>query len=119
MAFNEFGEDTLASTPGDGLDSESPRRNAFELSGPLVGDEADDHQSVLLLQEHQQPDEYDEEATMTPQMPPISRSTSSKITRTVAIIKTHALSHRFEVEARIQEAGFEVGDNPSLSSQTY
>ncbi|KAF9497598.1 hypothetical protein BDN71DRAFT_1387274 [Pleurotus eryngii] len=41
-------------------------------------------------------------------MPPISRSTSSKITRTVAIIKTHALSHRFEVEARIQEAGFEI-----------
>ncbi|KAF4590165.1 hypothetical protein EYR40_009436 [Pleurotus pulmonarius] len=108
MAFNEFGEDTLASTPGDGLDSESPRRNAFELSGPLVGDEVDDHQSALLLQEHQQPDEYDEEAIMTPQMLPISRSTSSKITRTVAIIKTHALSHRFEVEARIQEAGFEI-----------
>jgi hypothetical protein len=30
------------------------------------------------------------------------------VTRTVAIIKTHALSHRFEIERRIQEAHFEV-----------
>lgn len=31
-------------------------------------------------------------------------------TRTVAIIKTHALQHRFDIEKRIQEASFEVGD---------
>jgi hypothetical protein len=29
-------------------------------------------------------------------------------TRTVAIIKTHALKHRFDIEPRILEAGFEV-----------
>ena len=28
--------------------------------------------------------------------------------RTVAMIKTHALEHRFEIESRIVEAGFEV-----------
>lgn len=31
-----------------------------------------------------------------------------KITRTVAIIKHHALEHRFDIESRIQEASFEV-----------
>jgi len=30
------------------------------------------------------------------------------MTRTVAIIKTHALNHRFDIERRIQEASFEV-----------
>ena len=30
-------------------------------------------------------------------------------TRTVAIIKTHALPHRFDIEHRILEASFEVG----------
>ncbi|KAF5382434.1 hypothetical protein D9615_002854 [Tricholomella constricta] len=30
------------------------------------------------------------------------------ITRTVAIIKTHALAHRFHIEPRIQEASFEI-----------
>jgi hypothetical protein len=30
-------------------------------------------------------------------------------TRTVAIIKHHALQHRFDIETRIAEAGFEVG----------
>jgi len=33
---------------------------------------------------------------------------SSFPTRTVAIIKTHALVHRFDIERRIQEASFEV-----------
>ncbi|GBE85018.1 predicted protein [Sparassis crispa] len=33
---------------------------------------------------------------------------NSRITRTVAIIKTHALEHRFEIEHRISEAGFEI-----------
>lgn len=35
-------------------------------------------------------------------------STNAKRTRTVAIIKTHALDHRFDIEPRISEAGFEV-----------
>lgn len=30
------------------------------------------------------------------------------LTRTVAIIKNHALAHRFDIERRIQEASFEV-----------
>ncbi len=42
----------------------------------------------------------------------VSRSRTSTgataMTRTVAIIKTHALNHRFEIERRIQEASFEV-----------
>lgn len=29
-------------------------------------------------------------------------------TRTVAIIKHHALNHRFDIELRISDAGFEV-----------
>lgn len=33
---------------------------------------------------------------------------NTKRTRTVAIIKTHALDHRFDIEPRISEAGFEV-----------
>jgi len=33
---------------------------------------------------------------------------STKMTRTVAIIKPHALQHRFDIEQRISEAGFEV-----------
>ena len=41
---------------------------------------------------------------------PLRSSTSSltPITRTVAIIKTHALPHRFDIERRVQEASFEV-----------
>ncbi len=41
---------------------------------------------------------------------PLQPSTSSltPITRTVAIIKTHALADRFDIERRIQEASFEV-----------
>ncbi|KAG6820726.1 hypothetical protein H0H93_012779 [Arthromyces matolae] len=37
-----------------------------------------------------------------------SPSANYPITRTVAIIKTHALPHRFEIERRIQEASFEI-----------
>jgi hypothetical protein len=33
---------------------------------------------------------------------------TSAVTRTVAIIKTHALNRRFDIERRIQEASFEV-----------
>ncbi|EIN12745.1 hypothetical protein PUNSTDRAFT_97596 [Punctularia strigosozonata HHB-11173 SS5] len=35
-------------------------------------------------------------------------SHSVPLTRTVAMIKTHALHHRFDIETRISEAGFEV-----------
>ncbi|KAJ6477436.1 hypothetical protein C8R47DRAFT_1075390 [Mycena vitilis] len=45
--------------------------------------------------------------------PPLSPDLSSQpsansVTRTVAIIKNHALGHRFDIERRIQEASFEV-----------
>ncbi|KAJ8080530.1 hypothetical protein AAF712_003070 [Marasmius tenuissimus] len=40
----------------------------------------------------------------TPQPP----ATPQKLTRTVAIIKHHALTHRFDIEPRIQEASFEI-----------
>ncbi|KAI0822233.1 hypothetical protein BC628DRAFT_1327704 [Trametes gibbosa] len=38
----------------------------------------------------------------------IVSSPSSPPTRTVAIIKNHALSHRFDIELRISDAGFEI-----------
>ncbi|KAJ3572169.1 hypothetical protein NP233_g3259 [Leucocoprinus birnbaumii] len=37
-----------------------------------------------------------------------SMSRSAPVTRTVAIIKNHALQHRFDIEPRIQEASFEI-----------
>lgn len=37
-----------------------------------------------------------------------SPSLTTPVTRTLAIIKTHALAHRFDIEKRIQEASFEV-----------
>ncbi|KAJ6584996.1 hypothetical protein B0H19DRAFT_924646 [Mycena capillaripes] len=36
------------------------------------------------------------------------RPSPNSITRTVAIIKNHALGHRFDIERRIQEASFEI-----------
>ena len=56
------------------------------------------------------PDEYpgSEDNTVTIQPMASSVSSISPITRTVAIIKTHALQHRFDIEKRIQEASFEV-----------
>lgn len=38
---------------------------------------------------------------------PLSPLTAA-VSRTVAIIKNHALHHRFDIERRIQEASFEV-----------
>ena len=35
-------------------------------------------------------------------------SSGGPVTRTVAIIKNHALDHRFDIEQRIHEAKFEV-----------
>ena len=49
---------------------------------------------------------------------PLQNSTSSlttPVTRTLAIIKTHALAHRFDIERRIQEASFEVRQKTSIS----
>jgi hypothetical protein len=48
---------------------------------------------------------------------PLQNSTSSltPVTRTLAIIKTHALVHRFDIERRIQEASFEVRQKTSIS----
>ena len=37
-----------------------------------------------------------------------SNGSRSRLTRTVAIIKNHALEHRMSIEERIQKAGFEV-----------
>lgn len=45
----------------------------------------------------------------------VTASPPGKRTRTVAMIKFHALDHRFEIERRILEAGFEVrGHSTSL-----
>jgi hypothetical protein len=53
-------------------------------------------------------------ATPSPELVKSPISSLSPITRTVAIIKTHALHHRFDIERRIQEASFEVGATFSL-----
>ena len=47
---------------------------------------------------------------------PLQNSTPSltPITRTLAIIKTHALAHRFDIERRIQEASFEVRQKTTI-----
>lgn len=49
---------------------------------------------------------------------PLQNSISSltPVTRTLAIIKTHALAHRFDIERRIQEASFEVRQNTQQPS---
>ncbi|KAJ3841643.1 hypothetical protein F5878DRAFT_609690 [Lentinula raphanica] len=39
---------------------------------------------------------------------PAPATPQPKITRTVAIIKNHALGHRFDIESKIQEASFEI-----------
>ncbi|KAJ7675820.1 hypothetical protein DFH06DRAFT_1435342 [Mycena polygramma] len=43
-----------------------------------------------------------------PLSPDSSQPSTNSVTRTVAIIKNHALGHRFDIERRIQEASFEV-----------
>ncbi|KAF9267385.1 hypothetical protein L218DRAFT_894620 [Marasmius fiardii PR-910] len=47
---------------------------------------------------------YSNDSPATPQLP----EAPQKLTRTVAIIKHHALPHRFDIEPRIQEASFEI-----------
>lgn len=58
------------------------------------------------------PEEHDllppTRATPSPEPVQSPISSLSPITRTVAIIKTHALHHRFDIERRIQEASFEI-----------
>ena len=44
---------------------------------------------------------------------------NSNATRTVAIIKPHALDHRFEIEHRITEAKFEVRQPRPRGSNWY
>ncbi|KAI0729606.1 hypothetical protein C8Q72DRAFT_777779 [Fomitopsis betulina] len=54
---------------------------------------------------------YDEDllaASATPLPHSLTSSPSARVTRTVAIIKPHALPHRFDIEHRISEAGFEI-----------
>ena len=51
---------------------------------------------------------YESEAPATPVPPSLTSSPSATVTRTVAIIKPHALPHRFDIEHKISEAGFEV-----------
>ena len=64
------------------------------------------------------PEEHDlpppTRATPSPEPVQSPISPLSSITRTVAIIKTHALRHRFDIERRIEEARFEVGATFSL-----
>ncbi|KAH8104595.1 hypothetical protein BXZ70DRAFT_921618 [Cristinia sonorae] len=47
-----------------------------------------------------------------------SSSPSSRRTRTVAIIKPHALDHRFDIELRISEAGFEIAKERQMEFDT-
>lgn len=75
--------------------------------------DSEDHELELELEhEHDEHVEVEEEGSLTPGPVQVSSSTSSlsSITRTVAIIKPHALAHRFDIEKHIQEASFEVGD---------
>lgn len=53
---------------------------------------------------------YDDEHDLPPVLSHSARTSlgTTAVTRTVGIIKTHALNHRFEIERRIQEASFEV-----------
>ncbi|KAF8231725.1 hypothetical protein L208DRAFT_43950 [Tricholoma matsutake] len=53
---------------------------------------------------------YDDDphSSTIPALQDSSPSLPYSVTRTVAIIKTHALHHRFEIERRIQEASFEI-----------
>ncbi|TFK40793.1 hypothetical protein BDQ12DRAFT_680037 [Crucibulum laeve] len=54
------------------------------------------------------PDNDDQQELPAPASLSHSISSTAPITRTVAIIKNHALIHRFDIEPRIQEASFEI-----------
>ncbi|KZT09119.1 uncharacterized protein LAESUDRAFT_647207 [Laetiporus sulphureus 93-53] len=53
------------------------------------------------------PGEVELPSSPTP-LPTSPSTATSRTTRTVAIIKHHALEHRFDIEQRISEAGFEI-----------
>ncbi|PCH40062.1 hypothetical protein WOLCODRAFT_88437 [Wolfiporia cocos MD-104 SS10] len=54
-----------------------------------------------------------------PATPPVLLSPpTSSLTRTVAIIKSHALNHRFDIEHRISEAGFEIAKERQMEFDT-
>ncbi|KAG2009578.1 hypothetical protein CC2G_012493 [Coprinopsis cinerea AmutBmut pab1-1] len=72
-------------------------------------------QNGLLLGDGGDAGYYDQDQPQqhlqTPSQPHSAYSSPARnvpITRTVAIIKNHALQHRFEIERRIQEASFEI-----------
>jgi hypothetical protein len=76
---------------------------------PTNADEnADDERSHYEIDQRQEREIAEDLVVASP----LSRSTGSSgtiaVTRTVAIIKSHALNHRFDIERRIQEASFEV-----------
>jgi hypothetical protein len=76
---------------------------------PTNADENGDEQQSHYEVDQRQEKEIAEDLVVAS---PLSRSTGSSgtstITRTVAIIKSHALNYRFDIERRIQEASFEV-----------
>lgn len=53
-------------------------------------------------------DQERDEAAVLEQLANSVSSPNTPITRTVAIIKHHALEHRFDIERRIQDASFEI-----------
>lgn len=54
----------------------------------------------------------EQELTVQDQLASSHSSPRTPVTRTVAIIKHHALEHRFDIERQIQDAGFEVSRPP-------
>ena len=50
----------------------------------------------------------EQELAVPEQLASSHSSPRTPVTRTVAIIKHHALEHRFDIERQIQDAGFEV-----------
>ncbi|KDR82820.1 hypothetical protein GALMADRAFT_220820 [Galerina marginata CBS 339.88] len=71
-----------------------------------------EHEEVEVVHElhGHEVEEEELDGTRTPEPLGLQTSTSSltSVTRTVAIIKPHALAHRFDIEKRIQEASFEI-----------
>jgi hypothetical protein len=59
-------------------------------------------------------DDAHHSSTPTP-TPTLTSPLVNAVTRTVAIIKPHAVDHRFEIEHRITEAKFEVRHSSSTT----
>lgn len=75
---------------------------------PLLSprDEPEPHQEIDAVNE--QLNGLDTSAEPEEEVDTTIHSNGSAVTRTVAIIKPHALQHRFDIERKIEEAGFEV-----------